>query len=133
MASDELLELTEADFDLLDELPICGCGRSALAVETYHKLLTAAADFADESPTAPAEPAPDPFEPTDGNETLFYVAAGVLDRIEATEHGTSIHFAWITDKGRRLLALLEQWAESSYEATPCARLGAGSDDEDALG
>lgn len=39
------------------------------------------------------------------DERLFYVAAYVLDDIEASEHGGSIWGAWITEKGSRLLAV----------------------------
>jgi hypothetical protein len=111
--TDDLLVLNEDDFNLLDELPVCGCGIPRLALETYHKALAAAVAFGDDGETGP-----NPFEPTDGDETLFYIVAGVLDQIEATEHGGTIHWAWATDKGRRLLVLLDRWAESGYEARP---------------
>jgi hypothetical protein len=59
---------------------------------------------------------------TDGDERLFYVVAGVLDGMDCIEHGGSIVHSWATDKGRRLLGLLDRYAESGYEATPCQDL-----------
>lgn len=107
-------ELSKEDYNLIEELPVCGCGSPNLAYDVYRRILAASAAFHDN----PSQDAPGPYAATNGNEALFYVVAGVLDHIEATEHGGTIHYAWLTDKGRRLLALLVEWAESGYEATP---------------
>lgn len=112
MMSDELLELEESDFDLLDELPVCGCGNSEMVYGLYRDMLRTMAD-ADGVPSHE-----DMLSIVGGDERLFYVAAYVLDDIEATEHGGSIWGAWITEKGCRLLAVLDRYAESGFDATP---------------
>lgn len=44
--------------------------------------------------------------PTEG---VFYLIAGSLDRLELTDHGTSIRCGWLTDDGKRFLAALKKF------------------------
>lgn len=117
MTDPDMWELSEPDFNLLNSLPVCGCGRPELAYEAYRKVLATAVRAADRNQEFPswAERIAD----TDDDERLFYVVAYVLDDIEATEHGGNISGAWATDKGSRLLALLDQYAASGYDSIPC--------------
>jgi len=91
---DRFLELDKPDFDLLHELPVCGCGQPELAFSVYRSLLRAY------------------------HVATFYLVGGVLDRLGAIEHGTSLDGAWLIEKGGRLLAILDRYAESQFEATP---------------
>lgn len=114
--ADEDFVLSEDDFNLLHALPVCGCGVPGTVYDLYRRQLrvTARTDDRDDWPTFG-----DRVDAADGNETLFYVVAYVLDHIEATEHGGGIGGAWLTDKGRRLLAILDRYAEVGYDAVPC--------------
>lgn len=114
--SDEYLDLSNDDLDLLMEVPVCGCGRPELAWVVYRAVLADAVAASDGAWAA------DRLAAANGDETLFYVVAGVLDGIDATEHGGSITSSWVTDKGRRLLAILDRYAGSDYEAMPCTDL-----------
>lgn len=116
MSDREFLNLSSEDLDLLLEVPVCGCGRPELAWTVYRAVLADAVAASDGVWAA------NRLEAAHGDETLFYVVAGVLDGIDCTEHGGTIDSAWATDKGRRLLAILDRFAESEYEATPCADL-----------
>jgi hypothetical protein len=44
--SDDLLELAADEFDLLNELPVCGCGRPEMAFAVYRSVLADAVGFA---------------------------------------------------------------------------------------
>lgn len=118
--NDEFLELSNDDLDLLLDVPVCGCGRPDLAWAVYRAVLADAVAASDGVWST------DRMAAANGDETLFYVVAGVLDSIEATEHGGSIGGAWATEKGRRLLAILDRFAESDYEATPCGGVDEGA-------
>lgn len=41
-----------------------------------------------------------------GNEAVFYVFAGILDRLDLSEHGSSVRGSWLTEDGKRLLLAL---------------------------
>ena len=112
--------LSRADAELMWSLPVCGCGNPELAYDVYRRVL--ASTPAAYGTRAADEPWPtweDRLAPVNGDETLFYVVAGVLDSIGATEHGGSIGGAWRTDKGERLLLLLTQHAAWDYEPMVC--------------
>lgn len=119
--SDELLELEESDFDLLEELPVCGCGNPEMVYGLYQGMLRVMED-ADGVPSHG-----EMLSIVGGDTRLFYVAAYVLDDIEATEHGGSIWGAWITEKGCRLLAVLDRYEESGFKATPTVPSDQGSE------
>lgn len=111
------LELSEEDFDLLDEVPLCGCGLPEGVLRLYHDQLKVTARAYPDSPDWPDYR--DRVDAADGIEKLFHVVAYVLDAIEATEHGGNVSGAWLTDKGKRLLAILDRYAEVGFDATPC--------------
>lgn len=113
----EFLELSKSDFDLYMEMPVCGCGYMGEVYDIYRTLLRTADSELTGWPTREER-----LAPFDGNEVLYDLAAGVLDHIGATEHGGSITYAWITDKGRQLLSILDRYAASDYDAMPCGEL-----------
>lgn len=118
--NDELLELTEEEFSLYELLPVCGCGLSASILELYRRVLEVtppshASKLADyEWPSWN-----DRLAAAGGNELLYEVVAHALDHIEATEHGSSVAGAWRTERGDQLLGILDRYAATDYEATPC--------------
>lgn len=112
----EYWEVSQEDAELLWSLPVCGCGNPELAYEAYRGVLAATpAAYDRRSQDEPWPTWEQRLAPVDGNETLFYVVAGVLDDMGATEHGGSLGGAWRTAKGERLLSLLDQHAVWGYE------------------
>lgn len=118
MNSETEFVLSEEDFTLLEQLPICGCGRPGLVLDHYRHLL----HLTDWGVNRESD-GPPGFEAllglAGGNETLLYLSAYVLDHIKATEHGGGVGGAWITDKGKRLLEILDRYEATGYDATPC--------------
>lgn len=101
-------------------LPVCGCGLPELAYEIYRKVLASTpAAYGTRTEDEPWPTWEQRLEPVNGDETLFYIVAGVLDHMRATEHGGSVGGAWRTDKGERLLLLLNQHAAWGYEPDVC--------------
>lgn len=78
-------------YDLIHELGICGCGCPKEAYEAVHKMLI-------------MYMAPDYTKINDPHELFM---AYTLDNLEFLEHGSSIYGAWLTDKGKGLLAALD--------------------------
>ena len=85
--------------DLIHELGICGCGCPEEAYKAVHEMLVRTKDRGNII---------EPDEP----HVLFM--AYTLDSLEFLEHGTSIYSAWLTDKGKELLAALDIFKEK-YE------------------
>lgn len=119
---DNLFELNEKDFDLLHEVPVCGCGTPGVVWELYRAQLNVTPlggglpGYSDEDDFPFHE---ERVAAAQGNEALFYVVAYVLDHIEATEHGGNISGAWLTEKGLRLRGILDRYAEAGWDAMPC--------------
>lgn len=84
--------------DLIHELGICGCGRPEEAYKAVHEMLKRSETYN----------AIEPDEP----HVLFM--AYTLDNLGFLEHGSSIYSAWLTDKGKDLLAALDIFKEK-YE------------------
>jgi hypothetical protein len=53
----------------------------------------------------------------------WYVVECLLDHIGLTEHGTSIRFAWITDKGREVLKFLADYGDGWADRTDLHFMG----------
>ena len=102
---DEFLTVTEYELGLLMGVPVCGCGDPPALYELYREFLRA----------APRSPAGTGFGPLHDlfahYELLAWAIGGVLDHIGAIDHGGTLRFAWRTEKGDQLLALLDRWAQ----------------------
>jgi len=55
----------------------------------------------------------------DGNEGVFYLLAGRLDSLGFSEHGTSIRYAWLTEKGKEFLNALQTIPVEQIENCAC--------------
>lgn len=78
---------------------LCGCGCPASCWELLHQYLKKCAS--------------DNFYYREGSPfELFFMY--VVDHLGFTEHGTSINGAWITSKGKKTLAWLEQNIDDVY-------------------
>lgn len=51
-----------------------------------------------------------------GDDGLEYLLLYMLDRLELTEHGGSVHGGWLTDKGEAVKAALEREEGDLFEA-----------------
>jgi hypothetical protein len=90
----------------VDEM-YCGCGTPGEALKTIHDLLRAA-------PFHENRAAVEAILPTSGVEMLVL---GSLDRADLIEHGSSIAGSWLTEKGQRVLSILDQVsAAEGYDA-----------------
>ena len=106
-------ELSIDDHDLLTDVPVCGCGNPEQLYDLYRTVLRATpTPGSDDYRYGPAERAPD-LDPL-----LWEVVNGVLDDIRATEHGGNIWGCWLTKRGERLLAILDDYAQN-YDRIPC--------------
>lgn len=111
----EYWNLSLNDFELIESIPVCGCGMPNQVYGLYHRVLAS-------TPSSGEEDWPnwsDRLAATEGDERLYYVIAYVLDHLGATEHGGGVGGAWLTDKGERLLLLFDAWSEWGYEPNPC--------------
>lgn len=85
----------------------CGCGNPEEALELIHDLLKAAPYYENRERLKE-------LLPTTGLEMLVL---GALDNAQLVEHGGSIGGSWLTDRGKQVLAALDQVAaEEGYEA-----------------
>ena len=78
-----------------NEFGACGCSELDEMINTVIKILA----------WAEADPDDKPLYSTLIKDDLgaFYIIAGILDKLEFIEHGTSIRFSWITEKGKEFL------------------------------
>ncbi len=51
-----------------------------------------------------------------GDAGVFYIMAGLLDRLDLTEHGSSSRYGWLTDDGERLLYALNEHSTEAIDA-----------------
>ena len=99
-------KLTRQEVRVILENEFCGCGNPELATAALlqmlrlHPLYDHRAEF-------------DEWVPDDG---VQYLLMYQLDRMELTEHGGSVGGAWLTDKGKALLAALEREEADNFEA-----------------
>lgn len=102
MIDDEIVYVSAEDLALWERLPVCGCGQPDLVYAAYHRIL--------KDPVCPVD-----AEPAD--RLLFGIVAGVLDSIDAIEHGGGIFYSWRTPTGDRLLAVFDRLADGyDYDA-----------------
>lgn len=92
-------------------LPICGCGSHGPTDLLDECLRYGAMDW----PQRDALPADSPWERGFYQSSGHELAAKILDGYGLLEHGTGIGFAWITDDGKRLLALVDAWKAANPE------------------
>lgn len=100
MTQDEVLH------ELLDAgLPICGCGDPGLVILALNKLLAgdngAHVNMDKILSMMTANP-----------EAASYMIAYWLNHAGICEHGTSIHYQWLTPKGEIIKGLLDTWEAS---------------------
>jgi hypothetical protein len=81
----------------------CGCGDAALAWQEIH----------DELKRCALESKP----LIDEKGGLWYIMAYLLDHCGLTEHGTSVHYPWLTAEGEKALEFLNQWT-ADWKGTP---------------
>lgn len=84
---------------------LCGCGNPELATAYLHRALRLFPAY--EHVAEWRELVPD--------EGLRLLLAYQLDQRGLTDHGTYIDGAWLTEKGRGLLAALDREAEDDFE------------------
>jgi hypothetical protein len=82
-------------FDLWHDWNFCGCGANEDVLALVRDRLRAINDERTEA-TPP------------GDDPLAWLLAYVLDSADLTEHGGSVGYAWLTDKGKEVLAVLER-------------------------
>lgn len=85
----------------------CGCGSPDAACRALRDLL-AVHDLEDDRYDAMVKLLPD--------EGLRYLTLYTLDHFDLTEHGGSVGGAWLTDKGRMVLAALNAEAGDDFAA-----------------
>lgn len=91
--------------------PICGCG-SHKKWELLYECLKWSALESDERFKKTGSPWDNGFYQSTAHE----LAANILDHAGLLEHGSGIGWAWITEDGKRLLALIETKRAASQEA-----------------
>lgn len=129
------ITVSSEDDDLFYEIPICFCGRPARLLETYHRVLRVVPPQSTESVAdlmehvrrlamgVPSDP--DPYivardELCGEIGTLAYdLVLGVLDNMDCIDHGGTIDYPWRTDKGERLLGVLDLLEPSGYDDSIC--------------
>ena len=102
------------DYYMYEELDLCECGNPEFTYETIRKYLHIREDF--HTYNIHYEDVLQRYKNDlhiDTNDSVQYgilqFMMYVLDWKGFTEHGGSIGGCWLTDKGRRLLAVLDAW------------------------
>lgn len=95
------------NLELINELPICGCGKPDEVYELIHYWLK---DIRDKKFGHLHE-----YEKDKDVDIRFrYLLLYILDDHEFIEHGTTIHCPWITDKGNDLIDVLDEFEKLDY-------------------
>ena len=96
---------------IVGKLGCCGCGAPQITLKAVHQMLKSIADK--ETPFKEKKAYPDGWDITENAYVQFM--AYTLDNLEFTEHGTSIRFPWLTEKGKQLLNALNTYEIYDYE------------------
>ncbi len=94
------------------DIGLCGCGRPLDTWEMIHRYLKAL-KLRSESVDEGIEEVKNFYMQNYG---LAQFMAYILDDREYTEHGTSIYGAWLTDKGKDLLSILDIYMNEDIES-----------------
>lgn len=101
-----MIDDTESGMIFMDALNFCGCGRPERVAELLAAYLSA---LVEDSRQAEARCVPtwkqQPWLEVGGDDRdVFLMCAYIADAAGWTEHGGSVHGAWITESGRDILA-----------------------------
>jgi hypothetical protein len=103
-----------SDVEFLDwvtftKLRLCGCGIPENIIELFRDTLRAQQDrHGQGKAVSDIVAAWSAFEKTVGDERLVWLVLYMLADADLTEHGGSARAGWLTSRGERYLALLEQ-------------------------
>lgn len=95
---------------IFNDLCLCGCGRPEDILRYITEALRAYREVLDTDWSEEARKKAELF--TDG--ILREWTAHIMDSAGLLDHGTGIHGAWITDKGREFLLALEKYAPEKW-------------------
>ena len=92
-------------YEMISELPCCccGCGNPERTYKAIHEMLLYFDERIDK-----------PWTDLSDNPYIQFMAY-VLDNEGFMEHGTNINYAWLTDKGKQLVAYLDDFSKYDYE------------------
>ena len=105
------------DYYMYEELNLCGCGSPKYTYETIRRYLHIREDYYTDKieykDVLERYKTDLHIEDNDSLQTgLLQFMMYILDHNGFTEHGISIGGCWLTDKGRRLLTILDAWHDS---------------------
>jgi hypothetical protein len=83
----------------------CGCSETGEMVDTVRRLM----EWHDSGGDRPA------YDTLYAETGVFYILAGLLDKLDLAEHGTSIRHPWLTSDGKRLLEALQKYTSEEIE------------------
>ena len=93
-------------------LPICGCGSSDEIIDMFDECLRFAA--LKEKPKYTEDPSA-PWGRGFYRSLAHEICAHILDHEELIEHGGGIGWAWATDEGKELLAIVDKFKQEHPE------------------
>lgn len=105
---DREMPIGELDDMLFADVGLCGCGYFEATVGTIYEYLKHKKDYGGENYKWEEWHKWEAEFVEEHKELLYEFFRYILDNRGFTEHGTSIGGAWITDKGKRLVKLLEE-------------------------
>lgn len=118
-------DLEFLDFVTFCCLPTCGCGMPDEIVTLFRDALRHYVDNnTNDNPSrtlAQSVEAQRVYETSFKDERLFWLTVYALNDADLMEHGGSARVGWVTDRGKRYLALLEkygcdtQWQQNAAE------------------
>lgn len=91
--------------NVLDHVPLCGCGNPEAGMALILELLQAAPFHSNRERLLELLP----------DLGTRMVVLGALDEHDLIEHGTSIEGSWLTERGKQVLAVLEPHEASDFE------------------
>lgn len=99
--------------EAINELPCCGCGNPESVYQAIHTMLS----YFDLK-NKPQIPKSKEFDKIDIYENPFVLfMAYYLDNEEYLNHGTSIGYSWLTEKGETMLRYLKIMESFGYDLT----------------
>jgi hypothetical protein len=99
--------MNEADrqfaYAVINDLPMCGCGDPRAALALVLRVLGGL-----NSPTRLGLHGDWTASTELPDDAVRYLVLGALDHAELIDHGTSVDYPWLTDKGRRFLEVMDR-------------------------
>lgn len=110
------MTLEEANNFVFQELGFCGCGDPEVVLNAIYKVLEHIESFWIEvdakkpgwGEKVKSQEDLETFLLMESRPELYYFFMYQLDRCGLTEHGSSVHTCWLTEKGKSFLAVLKE-------------------------